>query len=98
MQNSDPTETAKSTEDPPGAGQSGRDETVAAMKPAMNAANRLPHDLNNTFATILMAIDMLRAKSTTAELLELANLLETSAKRGVETSRQLLAAARSGTL
>jgi hypothetical protein len=98
MRNSEPAKNFKPGEEPSSGADKGLPDAAACTPPESSPARRLAHDLNNTFASILIAIEMLRAKSTTAELLDLANLLETSANQGLEISRQILTAARSGTL
>jgi hypothetical protein len=59
-------------------------------KPEPSPASVLVHDLNNTFATILMSIEMIRAKTAVPDLLELVQVLETSARRGLATAHQVL--------
>jgi|GEM_PF-5710537 len=69
-------------------------EDAAVKKPEPTAASVLAHDLNNTFATILMSIEMIRAKSTAPDLLDLVQVLETSARRGLATAHQVLTLTR----
>ena len=57
-------------------------------------AGGIAHDLNNILSPISMSASMLRNQSTQPKVLEMANSIETSAKRGAEIVRQVLTFAR----
>src|SRR5690606_5994251 len=57
-------------------------------------AGGIAHDINNVLAPILMSIGMLREGEVDAERLEDLATIETSAERGAEMVKQLLAFAR----
>jgi two-component system cell cycle sensor histidine kinase/response regulator CckA len=57
-------------------------------------ASGIAHDLNNILAPILMCAAMLRSEDHPGPTRELAQMIETSAKRAVEVVRQLLGFAR----
>jgi PAS domain S-box-containing protein len=57
-------------------------------------AGGIAHDLNNVLAPIVMAIDVLRSKISDAGGQKILNTLETSAKRGSDIVRQVLAFGR----
>ncbi len=57
-------------------------------------AGGIAHDLNNTLAPILMAIELLKLKNPAADTLKLLDTIETSTRRGAELVRQVLHFAR----
>ncbi len=57
-------------------------------------AGGIAHDLNNILAPILMAASMLRCQSKEPEFLELADTIESNAKRASDIVRQVLTFAR----
>lgn len=57
-------------------------------------AGGIAHDLNNVLAPILMASSMMRTEEDTANVLKWAETIESSAKRGAELIKQILAFAR----
>jgi PAS domain S-box-containing protein len=57
-------------------------------------AGGIAHDLNNILAPILMAIEILKRKVSDQSGLTMLNTLETSAKRGADIVRQVLAFGR----
>lgn len=59
-------------------------------------AGGIAHDLNNTLQPILMTVDLLRAASSNAEMLEDVAMIEACAQRGANMVKQLLAFARGG--
>jgi PAS domain S-box-containing protein len=57
-------------------------------------AGGIAHDLNNVLAPILLSLGMLKRQSRTPSELKQLNILETSAQRGADLVRQVLAFAR----
>lgn len=57
-------------------------------------AGGIAHDLNNVFAPIMMAVELLAADESDAERLQVLNAVEQSAKRGAGMVRQVLSFAR----
>jgi PAS domain S-box-containing protein len=57
-------------------------------------ASGIAHDLNNVLAPIMLSVQMLRERSVDADGLKLLATVETSAKRGADVVRQVLAFAR----
>ncbi len=59
-------------------------------------ASGIAHDLNNALSPIVMGIGILREKSLSRELESILNTMETSARRGADMVKQILAFARGG--
>ena len=57
-------------------------------------AGGIAHDLNNVLSPILMAVELLKFDESDPERLDTLQLVESSAKRGADTVRQLLSFAR----
>jgi PAS domain S-box-containing protein len=57
-------------------------------------AGGVAHDLNNILAPILMSIQILKLSSTDSETTDILKTIETSAKRGADSVRQVLSFAR----
>lgn len=57
-------------------------------------AGGIAHDLNNVLAPVLMAVQILRAKLTSPDDVELLDMLESSVKRGAGLVKQILSFAR----
>lgn len=72
-------------------------EAGPERKPERTLASGLTHDLNNTFATLLMSIEMLKAKCSAPELLELVEIVEASARRGLATAHQVVSLSQAAT-
>ncbi|MBL9136912.1 MAG: response regulator [Verrucomicrobiales bacterium] len=60
-------------------------------------AGGVAHDLNNILSPILMGLDMLNLSTTNPGALNTLDMIKESARRGVDTVRQLLTFSRGGT-